>query len=558
MDVDHQTAAVARGHARVGLLGNPSDLYGGAGLGFAIAEFGATARIVARTPASNRAAPLLEATWRTLRPRVGERVSRGAPPLAIESNVPFQSGLAGSSAIVVAAIRAWAAHLEKRLSRSRLAEIAWRVEQETLGVRAGPLDRLVQAHEGLVAMEFAVPWTTEAVRRLDPASLPPMLLAISNDGGGRASGDVHAPIFERWKAGDPAVAAMVEGLAENARRGIAALEQGDHDAFLACIDRNLDLRGTVFEIEQADRELIQLGRSLGAAAKLPGSGGAVLLACREEGDLARVESACASARITTVRPTVQPPVPRVRAVFLAAGFGTRLGAISQRCAKPLLEISGEALMTRVLRQAIAAGATDGVVVTNRRFHADFLRWRDAVECDLPLEIVDDGATSNETRLGAVRDLALALREGTARLGDEDVDAYLVLGCDNLFEFDLGRMADRFAASGCGQLLVRRVPTPVPPAKYSEVVLAANGRRVARFREKPADPQSDLSAIAAYLLPADLPGLVDTHLAEGGAADAPGHLLARLTELMPFEAHRLDGEFLDIGTPADLERARARS
>jgi len=106
MDVDHQTAAVARGHARVGLLGNPSDLYGGAGLGFAIAEFGATARIVARTPASNRAAPLLEATWRTLRPRVGERVSRGAPPLAIESNVPFQSGLAGSSAIVVAALRA--------------------------------------------------------------------------------------------------------------------------------------------------------------------------------------------------------------------------------------------------------------------------------------------------------------------------------------------------------------------------------------------------------------------------------------------------------------------
>ncbi|MHC4833910.1 MAG: nucleotidyltransferase family protein, partial [Planctomycetota bacterium] len=207
-----------------------------------------------------------------------------------------------------------------------------------------------------------------------------------------------------------------------------------------------------------------------------------------------------------------------------------------------------------------AGATDGVVVTNRRFHADFLRWRDAVECDLPLEIVDDGATSNETRLGAVRDLALALREGTARLGDEDVDAYLVLGCDNLFEFDLGRMIDRFAASGCGQLLVRRVPTPVPPAKYSEVVLAENGRRVARFREKPADPQSDLSAIAAYLLPADLPTLVQRHLDDGGPSDAPGHFIAGLVEAglvesRPVEAHLLDGAFFDIGTPEDLERAR---
>lgn len=547
---------VGRGHARVGLLGNPGDLYGGVGLGFAIAELRATARATA--PANpTEAAKLLNAAWRTLPSDVVVGASRGAPPLAIETNVPFQSGLAGSSAIVVAALRAWAGRLGWRPSRSRLAEIAWRVEQETLGVRAGPLDRLVQAHEGLVAMEFEQPWRAEAVRRIDPALLPPMLLAW-HGAEATASGDVHAPVFERWRRGDRVVASMVRGLAENARRGIVALEQGDLRGFLEAIDRNLDLRATAFAIGEADRRLIGLARSFGAAAKLPGSGGAVLVAGLDDAAIDRVESACREIGASTLRPTVQAPRPRVRAVLLAAGFATRLWPITRNRAKPLLEIRGEPLMTRVLGQAVAAGADDVVVVTNRRFHADFVRWRESIATEVPLEIVDDGATSNDARLGAVRDLDLGLREGVSRLGGGDVDAHLVLGCDNLFEFDLDRMVARFAASGRGQLLVRRVPTPVPAATYSEVVLAACGRRVASFREKPADPRSDLSAIAAYLLPANLPELVAAHLAAGGAADAPGHLMASLAETLPLEAHRLDGEFLDIGTPADLERARRRS
>ena len=100
--------------------------------------------------------------------------------------------------------------------------------------------------------------------------------------------------------------------------------------------------------------------------------------------------------------------------------------------------------------------------------------------------------------------------------------------------------------------MRRVPEPVPPSKYSEVTL--DGERVASFREKPADPRSDLSAIAVYLLPGDLPARVRAYLAEGGNPDAPGHLLAWLAARAPLEAVRLDGRWLDIGTPEDLERA----
>lgn len=244
---------------------------------------------------------------------------------------------------------------------------------------------------------------------------------------------------------------------------------------------------------------------------------------------------------------------KIRAVFLAAGFATRLYPLTRNHAKPLLEVGGEAMLTRLLRQVRTCDAvSDGVVVTNARFHSDFVEWRDGLEGDWPLELIDDGADDNQTRLGAIRDLALALDA----CSDADLDGYLVLACDNLLdlELELGPMVDAFASSGRGQLLVREVPEPVPAGRYSEVVL--EGRQVRSFREKPIDPRSNLSAIAVYLLPRQLPELVRRYLAEGGPGDAPGHFLAWLSDVEQLEGSRLAGRWFDIGSAEDLARARA--
>ena len=91
-------------------------------------------------------------------------------------------------------------------------------------------------------------------------------------------------------------------------------------------------------------------------------------------------------------------------MFLAAGFATRLYPLTLHRAKPLLEVGGAPLLTRILRQVERAGAVeDGVVVSNARFHADFAAWAHGVGARLPLRVVDDGAQANETRLGAVMD-----------------------------------------------------------------------------------------------------------------------------------------------------------
>jgi NDP-sugar pyrophosphorylase family protein len=84
--------------------------------------------------------------------------------------------------------------------------------------------------------------------------------------------------------------------------------------------------------------------------------------------------------------------------------------------------------------------------------------------------------------------------------------------------------------------------------------------VTRFREKPQEPQSNLSAIAAYPLPRSLPSLVRAYLAGGGNPDARGHFIAWLadrpgTASTALEATRLDGRWTDIGSAEDLARAR---
>ena len=538
----------ARAHARVGLLGNPSDLYGGRGIGFAVREL--EARVTLRAaPTVAIESELLRAAWNAL------AIDGSSSPFAItaETDIPFQAGLSGSSALMIAALRAWNAWFGLGLSRTRIAELAWRAENEILGIRAGPLDRLVQSHEGLVAMDFRVPFAQGSVERLDPAVLPPLLLAWHGQPT-VSSGDVHAPVFARFEAGDRKVRAVMEELACNAVAGRAALEARDHAAFLACVNRNFDLRSEVFEIAPADRALIELGRALGAGAKFPGSGGAVLYACRDEAHRAKVEAACQALGHATLAPTVAAPEARLRAVFLAAGFATRLYPLTKDKAKPLLEIAGVPMMTRILRQVEACGGVaDGVVVANGRFHADFAAWERGAGAGFPITVANDGAMTNETRLGAIRDLALALEAAPAR---DDVDGHLVLACDNLFEFDLARIRMRFAASGRGQLIVREVPTPVPGGKYSEVTLDATGARVTRFREKPTHPESNLSAIAVYLLPRELPALVRAYLDGGGNPDAPGHFIAWLSERMPLEATRLDGRWIDIGSAEDLARANA--
>ena len=244
----------------------------------------------------------------------------------------------------------------------------------------------------------------------------------------------------------------------------------------------------------------------------------------------------------------------MRVVILAAGFATRMYPLTLDRPKPLLDVAGRTVLSRILdRIETIPGIEDLLVLTNARFEAAFLSFAATENRGFPISVLADDARTAEERLGAIGDLDFLMSRRPEYL--EAADGVLVVSGDNLVDFDLAPHAYRFRHGSTPLLLARRLPEPVPPARFSEVLLAPDGR-VLRFREKPSRPESDLSCVGIYFLDSAALQLVAEYLGGGGNPDAPGHFIAWLSTRMPLFADRIEGGFHDIGCLESLEAARA--
>lgn len=296
-------AAEGRAFARAALAGNPSDGYGGATLAVTVRNFAATVRAETAPVASIEPASELVSA-------AAKRVPGGPhPPAAIRwaTTIPREVGLAGSSALIVATIRALCSLRRVALPADAVAALALTVEVEDLGIAAGPQDRVAQAHEGLLNMDFAgadlLAGRHGTYEPLDPSLLPPLYLAYATDAAS-PSGAVHTDLGERFARGEADVVAGMGELAQLARWARDALKRGDLHAFGRCVDASFDARRSLVALDRRHVEMVELARATGASANFAGSGGAVVGSCRD--DLHRGELAAAFRRIgcTVVEPRV--------------------------------------------------------------------------------------------------------------------------------------------------------------------------------------------------------------------------------------------------------------
>ncbi len=319
--------------ARVGLLGNPSDGFGGKVLSFAIADFGARAELgnargiqlgTGDAPAEtvgdldalqgalaarrlSGGGLLLGAATAELAaaaPSVRALVDAGVG-LRFWSDVPRQVGLAGSSAIVIAALRALCAASGTDMPPAEMAEVALRAETARLGIAAGPQDRVIQCYGGLVWMDFSTTRTPSSYVALDPALLPPLFVAWDR-APGTSSGVVHDDVRARWQRGEPAVVQAIQRFPRIAERGVACLRRGDLDGLRACVDENFNTRAAIWQLAARDHEMVRLGREHGAAVKFCGSGGAVVGLPRSERDLPVLAAAYERAGFGFAQPSIAP------------------------------------------------------------------------------------------------------------------------------------------------------------------------------------------------------------------------------------------------------------
>lgn len=228
----------------------------------------------------------------------------------------------------------------------------------------------------------------------------------------------------------------------------------------------------------------------------------------------------------------------MKCVILAAGYATRLYPLTENFPKPLLKVGEKTILDWLLEDIDGAGTVDGyIVISNHKFAGHFERW--AAGHSLPITVVDDGTETNETRLGAVRDVQFAVE----KLGLHD--DLLVIAGDNLLDFSL-RSFIRYALEKGTSCVMRYWEASEEKLRKTGVAVVDENDRIAEMEEKPAHPKSNWCIPPFYLYKAEDVPLVKKGIESGCGVDAPGSFIAWLSSRTTVHAWLMPGRRYDIG------------
>jgi glucuronokinase len=323
-------------HARAGLVGNPSDGYFGKTISFMIRNFRATVRlwesphfeIVPTHGDFGR----FESVGEFLRDVKlhgyygGQRLIKAAIKrlhdycrkndielhdrsftISYESDIPRLVGLAGSSAIVTATMRALMKFYEIDIPRHLLPSMILSVEKDELGISAGLQDRVIQTYEGIVYMDFERSLIEGRgygnYEPLNPPKMPPLYVAY-DPSRAEVSDVPHRNLRDLFNRGDATVVAAMQQYRELTDRGKAALMSSDWDELHKVTNENFDLRRTIMNIAPENLRMVEVARSSGASAKFAGSGGAICGLYKDGRQYQKLVDALAAIRCTVLRPMV--------------------------------------------------------------------------------------------------------------------------------------------------------------------------------------------------------------------------------------------------------------
>jgi len=229
-----------------------------------------------------------------------------------ESNIPRQVGLAGSSAIIVATLRALCDYYDVHIPPNVGASLVLSVESGELGIAAGLQDRVIQMYEGVVYMDFARDrmhtvddFVCGEYEPLPPESLPPVYLAFAHQAG-QPTEVFHNDLRNRFQLGEAEVVEAMQKFASFAADGRDAIRNGDAAEFSRLVDANFDLRQSLCQLPRQHVEMIQAARAAGASAKFAGSGGAIIGVYPDQAAFDRLKHNLMAAGCIVLKPQITP------------------------------------------------------------------------------------------------------------------------------------------------------------------------------------------------------------------------------------------------------------
>ncbi len=236
-------------------------------------------------------------------------------------------------------------------------------------------------------------------------------------------------------------------------------------------------------------------------------------------------------------------------IVIAAGYATRLGELTKNFPKPLLKIGNSTILGRMLDDIDKIDDVDEhIIITNHKFAGIFEDWKKDLHYSKPITIVDDGTETNETRLGAVCDLLLAIDKlSNRKLSNcKWPDDLLVVAADNLLFFSFQEFVDFASAKGSSCIMCHEQPSIEKLQRTGVVELDAN-HKVLGMEEKPQVPKSHWAVPPFYIyLKKDL-DLIRHSVENGCGKDAPGNLAHYMVEHTTMHAWPMSAGRFDIGS-----------
>ena len=237
----------------------------------------------------------------------------------------------------------------------------------------------------------------------------------------------------------------------------------------------------------------------------------------------------------------------MKCLILAAGYATRLYPLTEIFPKPLLKVQEKTILDWLIDDIDASGQVDEyVVISNHKFAHHFDAW--AKTKTQKITVVDDGTESNETRLGAVKDIQFAID----KLGlDSDM---LVIAGDNLLDFSLTKFV-AYAQQKKVSCVMRFYQPDRQKLLKTGVVTVDETDRILRMTEKSPTPETNWCCPPFYYYTREDARLVEKGIAAGCGTDAPGSYIAWLCQQVSVYAMEMPGSRYDIGNLESYEQVQ---
>ena len=238
----------------------------------------------------------------------------------------------------------------------------------------------------------------------------------------------------------------------------------------------------------------------------------------------------------------------MKCLILAAGYATRLYPLTENFPKPLLTVGDKTILDWLVDDIDTAGVVDEyIVISNHKYAHHFDAW--AKNKQQKITVVDDGTDTNETRLGAVKDIQFAVDKLAL---DDDM---LVIAGDNVLDFSLTEFI-AYAKNKNASCIMRYYEPDGKRLLKSGVVTVGDDDLVLQMTEKSPTPATHWCCPPFYYYTKSDARLVEKGIASGCGTDAPGSYIAWLCTQAKVYAMEMPGKRYDIGSLESYEKVKA--